>query len=269
VLFKKIHSKLETGQIRALLKAAARVAIRPHIACYLQCRPFFQGKSGLEIGGPSSIFALGGPIPIYPIAARVDNCTFSQQTIWEGSVTEGANFHFDNRRAPGHQYIIEACDLGRIPSSSYDFVISSHVLEHTANPLRALGEWTRVLKSDGLFVLVVPHKDGTFDHRRPVTPFEHLIRDLEAQTTEGDMTHLEEILRLHDLTRDPAAGDLEAFKERSKRNLENRCLHHHVFDTQLADETVRYVGLRILSVERRSPYNIVVVAQKAGPQTQI
>jgi hypothetical protein len=129
VLFKKIHSKLETGQIRALLKAAARVAIRPHIACYLQCRPFFQGKSGLEIGGPSSIFALGGPIPIYPIAARVDNCTFSQQTIWEGSVTEGANFHFDNRRAPGHQYIIEACDLGRIPSSSYDFVISSHVLE--------------------------------------------------------------------------------------------------------------------------------------------
>jgi hypothetical protein len=98
---------------------------------------------------------------------------------------------------------------------------------------------------------------------------EHLIRDLEAQTTEGDMTHLEEILRLHDLTRDPAAGDLEAFKERSKRNLENRCLHHHVFDTQLADETVRYVGLRILSVERRSPYNIVVVAQKAGPQTQI
>ena len=33
---------------------------------------------------------------------------------------------------------------------------------------------------------------------------------------------------------DPAAGDAEAFKARSLDNAANRCLHHHVFDTDLA-----------------------------------
>lgn len=264
MLIRRIHDRLKTGGMRGLLIALSRRVAHRHITCtyYPQCKRFFRDTSGLEIGGPSSMFNREGPIPVYPIAARIDNCTFSHQTIWEGSITEGHTFSFDRRRAPGYQYIMEATDLSRIESSSYDFVISSHVLEHVANPLQALGEWVRVLKDNGLFVLVVPRRDGTFDHLRPVTPFEHLIQDFEQQTSEGDMTHLDEILGLHDLARDPAAGDFEAFKERSKRNLENRCLHHHVFDTELAAKAVHHAGLRVLSVEFLPPFHIVVMAQK-------
>ncbi len=157
---------------------------------------------------------------------------------------------------------MEATNPDQIASGGYDFVISSHVLEHVANPIQALWEWVRVLKDDGLFVLVVPHKDGTFDHRRPVTSLHHLIQDFDRKTTEADTTHLEEILALHDLRKDPEAGDFEAFRERSMKNLENRCLHHHVFDTRLAVESVHHVGLQLLSVELSLPYHIVILAQK-------
>lgn len=265
MLAKKIWDRFRTDGLGGLFDAYSRRVQVRHVACYPQCIQFFRGRSGLEIGGPSGIFGREGLMPIYPIAARVDNCTFSHHTVWEGDVDEGDTFRFDKRRSPGHQFIVEASDLSRIGSFSYDFVVSSHALEHMANPLQALAEWTRVLKDEGLLVLVVPNRDGTFDHLRPVTSFDHLVQDFERRTTEADTTHLEEILRLHDLTRDPDAGDFEAFRERSTRNLENRCLHHHVFDTQLAVETVHHAGLRILWVELFDSFHIIVVAQKPGP----
>jgi SAM-dependent methyltransferase len=138
------------------------------------------------------------------------------------------------------------------------------MLEHTANPIKAISEWLRVLKPNGTLVLVVPHRDGTFDHRRPITTLEHLIEDFERGTTEADLTHLPEILSLHDLPMDPPAGTPEQFKERSERNLENRCLHHHVFDTRLAIELAAHMGLQIRAVEATKPYNIFMIAQKLG-----
>ena len=221
----------------------------------------FQNRIGLEIGGPSSIFAWSG-LPVYKSAARIDNCTFGRHTVWEGGITEGATFCYDEHHAPGNQYIAEATDLARFASSSYDFVLSSHMLEHSANPLLALLEWTRVLKEEGTFVLVVPHKDGTFDHCRPVTTLAHLIQDYTRKTDERDLTHLEEILELHDLSLDPEAGDYDAFRQRSMNNFENRCLHHHVFNTFLAVEVVDFIGLQILAVEVFLPYHILVVARK-------
>jgi SAM-dependent methyltransferase len=217
---------------------------------------------GLEIGGPSPIFSARGCVPVYTVAERIDNCNFGATTVWEGQVSEGDTFAFNHEKAPGRQYVAEASDLTCIRSSQYDFVLSSHCIEHLANPLQGLKEWIRVLKEDGALVLVVPHKDGTFDHRRPTTRIEHLLEDFENGTTERDLTHLDEILKLHDLARDPEAGGFQAFEERSKRNFENRCLHHHVFDTRLVVEVVNQMRMQILAVELFQPYHIVVVARK-------
>jgi len=210
------------------------------------------------------MFKPHGFIPVYPIAARIDNCNFNHQTVWEGDIRAGDTFIFNVEKAPGRQYICEASHLEGIADSSYAYVLSAHCLEHLANPLKCLAEWVRVLKHDGLLVLVVPHKDGAFDHRRPITTLEHLVQDLENQTDEGDTTHLDEILRLHDLRKDPGAGDFESFRQRSERNVENRCLHHHVFDTRLAVEVVNYMKLQILAVELFQPYHIIIIAKKVG-----
>lgn len=244
------------------LRSVARVVLRRRLRSYRRVRPQFDGKVGLEIGGPSDVFSPGGPLPAYALAERVDNCNYSTNTVWEGRIQAGQTFVFHPQRAPGRQYVLEATDLAAIAPSSYDFVLSSHSLEHIANPLRAVREWTRVLRADGSLVLVVPHKDFTFDHRRPVTTFAHLVDDFEAGRGEDDTTHVEEILSLHDLGRDPAAGDANAFRERSLRNVENRCLHHHVFDAELVTRVTEWAGLETMASEFAKPYHIAVIARK-------
>jgi hypothetical protein len=94
----------------------------------------------LEIGGPSRLFMRRGALPVYPLAARIDNCNFGQYKTWEGAIEVGHTFRFDEARAPGNQFVSEATDLSGIPSSNYDFVLSSRMLEHSANPLAALLE---------------------------------------------------------------------------------------------------------------------------------
>jgi SAM-dependent methyltransferase len=220
------------------------------------------GKTGLEIGGPSRVFRRFGLLPIYRIADRIDNCNYSKQTCWQNEGQVGKTFNFNRRRPAGTQYIAEGSCLNFAASESYDFLLASHSLEHMANPLKALKEWARVLREGGLLILVLPHRDGTFDHRRPVTPLSHLISDLKNETRESDLSHLPEILRLHDLTRDPRAGDFQSFRQRSERNLENRCLHHHVFDTHLAVDVVDCANFAILAVETARPHHIFVISRK-------
>jgi len=264
-MFKKILSKFKTKGISGLVRAVYSRVFAPHpnkASSFATLRKFFQNKTGMEIGGASAVFTEPGLFPIYPIALRVDNCNFGNRTVWEGVIEEGHTFQFDPKKFPGQQYIAEATDLEIIPSANYDFLLSSHVIEHIANPILALTEWVRILKDDGVLVLLLPHKDGTFDHRRPVTTMQHLIEDFNAGMAEDDLTHMPEIMALHDLERDPEAGDFGAFKSRSEKNFENRCFHHHVFDTHLAVSLVDYMGLQILAVEAIRPMHILVLAQK-------
>lgn len=224
----------------------------------------FAGKSGVEIGGPSQAFSRRGIFPVYPMVENLDNCNFCANTVWEKSIQQGKTFLFDSGKPAGQQYLAETTGLVELPSGAYDFVLSSHMLEHTANPILALSEWKRLLTDDGTLVLLLPDKRYTFDHRRPVTTMAHLIADFNAGMTEDDLTHLPEILALHDLERDPDAGDMEAFRSRSMRNAENRCLHHHVFDARLAHELVEYIGLKVHAVEEIGPHHILLLAQKAS-----
>jgi SAM-dependent methyltransferase len=239
---------------------------RPRARCLSQVLPLVAGKSGLEVGGPSETFGRRrGILPLYPAVGRLDNCNFASQTVWQAAHVEGSTYLFEKGRSPGHQYIAEASDLSAIPSGRYDFLLSSHALEHCANPVRALGEWLRVLKEGGALVLLLPHREGTFDHRRPVTPLEHLVADARAGVGEDDMTHFEEIMALHDLARDPGGGTPAQFRERSARNFENRCFHQHVFDTAAAVALLDHVGVELLAVETMVPFHIVALARKPAP----
>jgi len=125
----------------------------------------------------------------------------------------------------------------------------------------------RVLKDNAYLIVILPHKDATFDHHRSVTHLSHLIDDLENGIGEHDLTHLPEILKLHDLQMDPPAGTFDEFKNRSEDNLNNRCLHHHVFDTNLVVEVLNYIGVQLHAVEALYPHHIVAIAEKLSPGT--
>lgn len=219
------------------------------------------GRCGLEIGGPSQIFQSANILPIYNGAARIDNVNFSTQTAWERGLRESAPFRFNDKIKPGAQLIREAANLTGVLDRTYDFVISSHCLEHVADPISTVMEWARVTKRGGHLLIVVPNPQYTFDHRRPITSIEHLIDDHRRKVGENDLTHLPEILSLHDFNRDPGVASPAAFQARSLQNAENRCLHHHVFDLSLLKATLVAAGGVILAAEHVRPIHLVALAQ--------
>jgi SAM-dependent methyltransferase len=269
LIVKRFVNVFKADGTAGVLRAVARRIRTPHARSFAKCREAVRERAGIEIGGPSSIFAWGGLIPVYPHARRIDNVNFASKTIWEEATKEGETFHFYARKAAGRQFLAEGADLRAIPSGKYDFVLSSHMLEHTANPLRALEEWRRVLQPGGAVILVVPARDATFDHQRPITTLAHLVEDFETGTGEEDLTHLAEVLQLHDLSRDPGAPDAGKFRERAERNAEFRSLHHHVFDTRLVVEVVFHAGFELLAIDPLEPYHIVALARKPRAGTAV
>ena len=228
---------------------------------------YFKGR-GIEIAGPSSVFKGNRYFPIYSIAASLDNVNYSARTRWHGDMGEGGNFVFDPNRRAGKQIINEAGELTEVASKAYDFLISNHMLEHSANPIKVLFEWKRVVRDDGILLIVLPHKDGTFDHLRPLTTLQHLIEDYQGNMAENDTTHIPEILELHDFRRDFSNPNFEKLTEWMSNNRETRGAHQHVFNGLVAAQMVDYAGYEILDIEISLPSDIFIIL-KNRPTTEI
>lgn len=214
----------------------------------------------LEVGGPSRVFDSGGLAPVYPLAASVDNVQFAARTAWHD--LDGAAEFAPDGTPIGRQHIVDGGTLAGLDDDAYDAVMSSHVIEHLANPLGALDAWRRVVRPGGHLLLVAPHRDGTFDRRRPVTTLEHLIADHEAGTGEDDLTHLDETLALHDHARD-VPQDRATWEAERRDNARTRLLHHHVFTTPSLLALLDHAGLELLAAEARHPHDVYVLARFA------
>lgn len=88
--------------------------------------------------------------------------------------------------------------LGSIGSSTLDFVVANHMLEHCQDPLRALESWLRVLRPGGIAFIVVPDKRYTFDRDRPVTELAHVVEDYRRGPGWSRPDHFREWARLVD-----------------------------------------------------------------------
>jgi SAM-dependent methyltransferase len=217
-----------------------------------------RGGRGLEVGGPSAVFGAEGLFPVYPLLGGVDCVQWAARTQWH-DLGDARDFAPDGTRT-GALHILDDIDLAVLPDHSYDVVLSAHVIEHIANPLRALAAWQRVTRHDGYLLLVVPHMAGTFDHRRSLTTIEHLVEDFERDTAEGDLTHLEETVALHDRGRD-VAHDPEQWTADRRGNATTRVLHHHTFTTLSVGELLQRAGIEVLAIEARLPHEIYVLGR--------
>lgn len=72
----------------------------------------------------------------------------------------------------------------------YDFVISSHCLEHNWDAIGALKEWLRVVKVGGYVFTIFPHPERTFDKGRPRTKLQELIDRHEGKYPHPNMDGL-------------------------------------------------------------------------------
>jgi SAM-dependent methyltransferase len=133
-------------------------------------RPFFpesalahrllDGLAGLEIGG-SAHNAFGLDTKNVDVTDRLN------------TVFKRLELQFVNRTLPVD--IVAPGDDLPVDDESQDFVISSHVLEHFPDPIKALREWYRVIRKGGYIYMIVPHKERTFDQPRPRTTLNELL----------------------------------------------------------------------------------------------
>ena len=217
------------------------------------------GARALEIGGPSLVFTAAGLLPVYPVLDSIDGVQWAAETAWHQLDRDSGYRPEDERR--GELLVVDDIDLAALPDDSYDVVMSSHVIEHIANPLRALAAWRRITIPGGHLLIVAPHMQGTFDHRRPVTTLSHLIEDREGETAEDDLTHLQETLELHDRTRDSEDVGEETWAKRRRENVSTRLLHHHTFTTPSLLALLDLAGLELLAAETRFPHDIYVLGR--------
>lgn len=224
---------------------------------------WFEAKVGLEVGGPSALFRDESMLPVYPRAARVDGVNFATRTTWEGRIAEGMTYDYGEGRF-GRQYVREASCLEGIADGGYGFVLSCHSLEHSANPLKCLGEWRRVLEPEGKLLLVLPDPRYTFDRRRPVTQFEHLLEDFHRDTGEDDLTHVDEVVALHDPGPGRGAGEPRLTRASLLDNATHRTMHHHVFDATLLHRVLLYFGFRPRFFDEAPPHHLIVLADLPG-----
>ena len=95
-MIKKVYAKFKSEGVRGLVRILYHNFIPRRLEYYQSCRELFQKGTGLEIGGPSSIFMDKGIIPVYSDAEHIDNINFSKDTVWEGEISEGNGFVFNN-----------------------------------------------------------------------------------------------------------------------------------------------------------------------------
>jgi len=129
-----------------------------------------RGKLGVEIGAFKSPVPGLEPAPVYVDCFK----EFGLEKV-----------HAD--------YFGEACHLP-FHDNALDYVISSHVIEHVANPVAAFAEWYRVLRPGGIIYLVAPDRRRTWDRPRKLTPLSHLLEDFQRQTTACDPTHIDDFV---------------------------------------------------------------------------
>lgn len=157
-------------------------AKNPNIRLRRVIRKYIHG-TGIEIG------ALHNPLPV-PDDADV--------RYVDRMSSEDLRKHYpemNNKSVVPVHHLCDGESLECIGDGIYDFVIANNVLEHTENPIWAVENMLRVLKEGGIVYLTIPDKRGTFDRHRPLTSFEHLLKDYNDGPAVSREGHFQEWAR--------------------------------------------------------------------------
>ncbi len=118
------------------------------------------GLRGLEIGASAH----------NPFGLKTLNVDYSDDYSTEFKQSE---VRMCGSYAPVH--IVSPGDDLPFKDNVWDFVISSHVIEHFYDPIKTMKEWLRVVKPGGYVFVIAPHKERTFDRDRPRTLVDEII----------------------------------------------------------------------------------------------
>jgi SAM-dependent methyltransferase len=162
--------------------------------------------------------------------------------------------------------------LETVAADSQDFIVANHFLEHTEDPVGTILTHLGKLKPGGVLFYAVPDKRYTFDHRREVTPVEHMVRDHEEGPAASRREHYDEYgtAVLGD-EREREAPDFDERAAEFARRLESSdtSIHMHTFTAAsflalLLEIRERSEGAFEIEAVGRGGDETVVVLRRAG-----
>lgn len=185
---------------------------------------------GIEFGAAAS------PFPV-PIDCHVQYADILPEDLLTERLYPGQSAEFV------HTSIIASLEnMKVIEDSSLDFIIACHVIEHVHNPLLALEQAWYKLKTRGTLLLVVPHKDFTFDKNRELTSLDHIILDYKHPNIERDILHYLEFYSKSYVT------PIENIYEVIIDNIKNKdgYIHYHTWNESTFNDMLQHFNSSIL-----------------------
>ncbi len=143
-------------------------------------------------------------------------------------------------------------DADNLPfeNNQFNFLISAHCLEHCPDTIATLKEWKRVVKKDGLIILILPHGKRTFDNGRAITSLKHHIIDHKNNVDIYDEEPLNEWEKISLINANPKwLKNTNATKPDGSLNFrwmaENGLIHYHVWTQNEIADLGRYLEMKI------------------------
>ena len=237
-----IYSRVKTSLIKNEKISHSRYSDFGKVA-YRLCR----GK-GLEIG------ALHKPFDL-------DACVFYADRLSTSKLREA--YKGDPRADHIQQIQVVSSDnrYDFFDDNSLDFVISSHVLEHTPNPGATLEEWNRIVQPGGIVYFVIPDKRFTLDKNRNLTDVSVLLQKYHEHVTSASYEeYCDALVNAEGGENTPAEHVKKAFEAQDS-------IHVHTFTADSTKEFVQMlapvIGFEVVHFELQG-IHIHVVLKKQG-----
>lgn len=172
---------------------------------------------------------------------------------WERLYPKAAARAID--RTLWNRYLIgEAHDLP-FADESLDFIFSSHVFEHLANPLGHLGHWHDKLRSGGTVLCIVPEIAGAKDGKQSPCMLQDLVDEYEKETWAPTIDHYRRYCAMNSPKKDPA----ELMRQR-------RSIHVHFYTNgnmaallERACQMFAYAGFHIQHSPNNKDFHFVAI----------
>ena len=78
-----------------------------------------------------------------------------------------------------------------VESNKFDYVVSSHVIEHVSDPIQAFCEWNRILKPNGIIFMIFPKRNALpSDVGRPLSEIADFVKSWNGKVFSEESGHI-------------------------------------------------------------------------------
>lgn len=133
--------------------------------------------------------------------------------------------------------------LATFSANSLDFIVANHMLEHCENPIGTIRSHLSKLKPGGVLYYAIPDKRFTFDLKRPLTSWDHFLRDENEGSTWSRHGHFDEYVSL---VENIPEGQPRTDRVNHLLSI-NYSIHFHVWDAASFNDFLRLTDTHLRS----------------------